>query len=294
MRLDRRWLALALALAGCACPPERPQPATSAPGPGPEAREDASAATPAAGERPQGDDAAPREERPPPAEGAAPAPTPPTPAIDWSERQEERDRMVDEQLAPREIRSPAVLAAMRKVPRHLFVPADQTRFAYGDHPLPIGYDVTISQPYIVALMSQLAEVKPGDRVLEIGTGSGYQAAILAELGAEVYSIEIIEPLASEARARLEALGYGDRVHVRNGDGYGGWPEEAPFAAILLTAAPPRVPPPLREQLAIGGRLVAPVGTFVQSLIVLTRTRRGYRQREEGLVRFVPMTGEAGG
>lgn len=202
-----------------------------------------------------------------------------------------RRRMVDEQIAARDVTDPRVLEAMRRVPRHLFVPEDAQSEAYADHPLSIGHDQTISQPYIVALMSQLAEIARGDRVLEIGTGSGYQAAVLAELGAEVYTIEIVEPLAREAEARLRRLGY-DRVHVRAGDGYGGWPEHAPFDAVIVTAAPPRIPDPLREQLAVGAHLVAPEGGgMVQQLVVLTRTAEGYDRRDVIPVLFVPMTGE---
>jgi protein-L-isoaspartate(D-aspartate) O-methyltransferase len=205
-----------------------------------------------------------------------------------------REKMVSEQLQARDIDDARVLAAMRKVPRHLFVPEDLRARAYGDHALPIGYDVTISQPYIVALMTQLAQVEPGDRVLEIGTGSGYQSAVLAELGAEVYSLEIVEPLATAAAALLEQLGY-DAVHVRHGDGYAGWPEHAPFQAILVTAAPPRIPEPLQEQLAVGGRLVVPIGEpWKQELLVVTRTEDGTRQRSVIPVAFVPMVGEAQG
>ena len=190
------------------------------------------------------------------------------------------------------VRDPGVLAALRAVPRHELVPEAVRELAYEDHPLPIGQNQTISQPYIVALMSELAHVKPGDRVLEVGTGSGYQAAVLAELGAEVYSIEIVEPLARRAAADLARLGYAERVHVRAGDGYRGWPEHAPFAAIVVTAAPPAVPQPLVEQLAVGGRLVIPVGDAYQELRVIVRTESGVREEPSIPVRFVPMTGEA--
>ncbi|MCA9718559.1 MAG: protein-L-isoaspartate(D-aspartate) O-methyltransferase [Myxococcales bacterium] len=199
--------------------------------------------------------------------------------------------MVREQIAARGVADKNVLRAMRTVPRAAFVPTRARALAYEDHPLPIGHAVTISQPYIVALMSELAAVTPGDRALEIGTGSGYQAAVLAELGAEVYSIEIIEPLATAARATLAELGY-TRVHVRHGDGYRGWPEQAPFQVIILTAAPPAIPAPLLEQLAPGGRLVAPVGERHQELVVIRRTPRGFRRESVIPVRFVPMTGEA--
>jgi protein-L-isoaspartate(D-aspartate) O-methyltransferase len=201
-----------------------------------------------------------------------------------------RDGMVDDQIAARGIRDPAVLAALRRVPRHEFVPEQWRAEAYADHPLPIGEEQTISQPYIVALMTELAAVGPGARVLEVGTGSGYQAAVLAELGAEVHTIEIVAPLARRARATLERLGYG-RVHVRHGDGYRGWPEAAPFTAIVVTAAPPEVPPELLAQLAPGGRLVIPVGTSDQELQVHERTADGIRIRRVIPVRFVPMTGD---
>jgi protein-L-isoaspartate(D-aspartate) O-methyltransferase len=200
--------------------------------------------------------------------------------------------MVSEQLAARDIHDPAVLEAMRNVPRHAFVPEAQREHAYDDTPLPIAAEQTISQPYIVALMSQLAEIARGDRVLEVGTGSGYQAAVLAALGAEVYSIEIIAELADSARQSLARAGYA--AHVRRGDGYAGWPEHAPFQAILITAAPPAIPEPLLEQLAVGGRLVAPVGRGTQDLIVVTRTPTGFDRKSVLPVRFVPMTGRAQG
>jgi protein-L-isoaspartate(D-aspartate) O-methyltransferase len=200
-----------------------------------------------------------------------------------------RARMVDDQIAARGITDPAVLRAMRTVPRHEFVPPPVREDAYADRPLSIGHGQTISQPYIVALMTELAAVKPGDRVLEIGTGSGYQAAILAELGARVHSIEIVEPLARSAAETLRRLGY-DRVEVRHGDGYRGWPEAAPFAAIVATAAPPDVPPALLAQLAPGGRLVIPVGTGEQELRLLVRTPTGVETRRVVPVRFVPMVG----
>jgi protein-L-isoaspartate(D-aspartate) O-methyltransferase len=203
----------------------------------------------------------------------------------------ERTRMIEEQLKSRDIKDPRVLDAMARVPRHELVADEYRAEAYADTPLPIGAGQTISQPYIVALMSQLAEIKPGDRVLEIGTGSGYQAAVLSTMGAEVYSIEIIKALAETAAESLKRLGYAN-IHVRHGDGYAGWPEAAPFKAILLTAAPPRIPVPLQEQLAIGGKLVAPVGDAAQDLIVITRTAEGYETRNVLPVRFVPMTGRA--
>lgn len=202
----------------------------------------------------------------------------------------ERSKMVERQLRARDIKDPLVLAAMSKVPRHLFVPAGVIDNAYADRPLSIGHEQTISQPYIVALMTQLAQLKPGERVLEIGTGSGYQAAVLAQLGVEVFSIEIVEPLAKRAAATLAKLGY--RVTTKHGDGYRGWPEHAPFDAIVITAAPPHIPEPLKQQLAIGGRLVVPVGSVRQSLVVVTRTPTGFTREKETDVRFVPMTGEA--
>ena len=188
-----------------------------------------------------------------------------------------------------------VMAAMAKVPRHEFVPAASKRNAYANRPLSIGAGQTISQPFIVALMSDLMQIKPGDKVLEVGTGSGYQAAVLAELGAVVYTIEIIEPLAQEAQARLIRLGYG-KVTTRVGDGYQGWPEQAPFDAIMLTAAPRDVPQPLIDQLKPGGRLVVPIGELdgVQSLLLIEKRADGTHARRKVLaVRFVPLTDKAG-
>jgi len=199
--------------------------------------------------------------------------------------------MVNEDLRGRDISDPAVLKAMLKVPRHLFVRPQYTSKAYADHPLPIKENQTISQPYIVALMTQSARLKPTDRVLEIGTGSAYQAAVLGEIVREVYSIEIIKTLADQARARLHRLGY-ENVSVKHGDGYRGWPEHAPFDAILVTAAPEEVPEPLIEQLAAGGRIVIPVGARyeVQMLKVLTKTEDGLVIVSNVIpVRFVPLT-----
>jgi protein-L-isoaspartate(D-aspartate) O-methyltransferase len=203
---------------------------------------------------------------------------------------EPRRRMVEEQLRARDIEDPRVLAAMGRVPRHLFVPAALRFRAYADHPLPIGNGQTISQPYIVALMTQLAEVEPDDVVLEIGTGSGYQAAVLSEIAREVATIEIVPDLADTARTRLAALGYKD-VTVRTGDGYLGWKEKAPFDAILVTAAAPEVPPPLVEQLGPGGILVIPVGpqSQVQSLLRIQKAADGSTVTREILpVVFVPL------
>jgi len=201
-----------------------------------------------------------------------------------------RDDMVTSQIAARGVRDKAVLAALRAVPRHLFVPIDMQAEAYADHPLPIGEGQTISQPYIVGLMTELLQVKAGDRVLEIGTGSGYQAAVLAAMGCEVFTIEIRGALAREAEKRLASLGY-KKIHVRAGDGYAGWPEAAPFAGIVVTAAPERVPDPLLEQLAVGGQLVIPVGSFYQQLKVIThKAENDFPERDVIPVRFVPMTG----
>lgn len=204
---------------------------------------------------------------------------------------ERRVRMVETQIVARGVRDPRVLAAMRKVPRHLFVDPAQRAQAYEDHPLPIPGNQTISQPYIVALMTELLELQPGERVLEIGTGSGYQSAVLAELAKEVYTIEIVPELARSAASRLKDLHYRN-ITVREGDGYGGWPEEAPFDAIIVTAAPERIPQPLIEQLAPGGVMVIPVGGFFQELKVFRKSGDGRVTEKDILpVRFVPMTGE---
>jgi protein-L-isoaspartate(D-aspartate) O-methyltransferase len=202
-----------------------------------------------------------------------------------------RATMVDQTIAARGVKDPAVLAAMRRVPRHEFVPEAQRAHAYEDHPLPIGFDQTISQPYIVAVMTEAAHVGPGKRVLEIGTGSGYQAAVLAELGGDVYSIEIVEPLAKRTHVLLARLGY-TKLHLLIGDGYRGWPDAAPFDAIIVTAAPDEVPKPLVDQLAIGGRLVIPVGDKNQTLKVIERGPRGTTTETLFDVAFVPMTGES--
>lgn len=206
-------------------------------------------------------------------------------------RQVERDSMVDTQLVAGGVTDPAVVAAMRRVPRHRFMPGSHADGAYGDFPLSIGYEQTISQPFIVAYMTQALKLKPDEKVLEIGTGSGYQAAILAELVSKVFTIEIVEPLATRAKQTLAELGY-DNVIVRAGDGYQGWPEESPFDAIILTAAPTHIPEPLLEQLAIGGRLILPLGDYPQRLLLIRRTEEGYQETELLPVVFVPMTGEA--
>jgi protein-L-isoaspartate(D-aspartate) O-methyltransferase len=201
-----------------------------------------------------------------------------------------RQQMVDEQLATRGIRNPRVLNAMRTVPRHEFVPEANRAAAYRDTPLPIGYEQTISQPYIVAYMTEALEPAPEHTVLEIGTGSGYQAAVLGVLVKSVYTIEIVEPLADRARKTLAALGYAN-VHVRTGNGYLGWPEEAPFDRIMVTAAPDAVPPALVEQLKIGGLMAIPVGIDMQELRILRRTKTGMETIRTLPVRFVPMTGK---
>jgi protein-L-isoaspartate(D-aspartate) O-methyltransferase len=201
-----------------------------------------------------------------------------------------RDWMVDKQIAARGIKDPRLLEAMRKVPRHELVPAEVRKYAYADHALPIGEEQTISQPYIVAYMTEHLRLEGGERVLEIGTGSGYQAAVLAELCERVYSIEIVPELAERAKKDLERLGY-DNIELRQGDGYRGWPEKAPFDAIIVTAAPEEIPEPLVEQLKIGGRLILPVGRHYQQLMLITRGEDGVRRSSLIPVRFVPMTGE---
>jgi protein-L-isoaspartate(D-aspartate) O-methyltransferase len=201
-----------------------------------------------------------------------------------------REEMVASQIAARGVRDPATLAALRKVPRHLFVPEASRAQAYDDHPLPIGHGQTISQPYIVAFMTEALALRGGETVLEIGTGSGYQAAVLGEIAARVYTIEIVTPLAEASAALLKHLGYAN-VSVRAGDGYVGWPEAAPFDAIMVTAAAPRIPEPLRQQLKDGGRLVVPVGDEWQELVVVTRRGERFEEKRVLPVRFVPMTGK---
>ena len=214
----------------------------------------------------------------------------PTAASDFTG---ERYQMVQQQLKARGVSDPRVLAAMNKVRRDEFVPPNLKGSSYADQPLPIGYSQTISQPYIVAFMTEQLRLSPKDRVLEIGTGSGYQAAILAELAAEVYTIEIIEPLAKTAEATLQRLGY-KNVHVKAGDGYKGWPEYAPFDAVIVTAAPDHVPQPLIDQLKEGGRMIIPVGSGLgfQQLHLLEKKNGKLQRRAVLPVRFVPMTGEA--
>ena len=201
----------------------------------------------------------------------------------------ERKKMIDEQLIPRVIKSVAVLEALNTVPRHLFVPENMRQFAYNDYPMPIGHEQTISQPYIVAYMTEQLDLTPGMKVLEIGTGSGYQAAVLAELGCMVFSVEYLECLADEARESIAALGY-DNVVVRHGDGHDGWLEEAPFDAIIVTAAPEIVPEQLIGQLKDGGRMIIPVGAVHSVQILKLITKSGGRIIEDDLlpVRFVPM------
>jgi protein-L-isoaspartate(D-aspartate) O-methyltransferase len=202
-----------------------------------------------------------------------------------------RQRMVEEQLKHRGIKQPEVLDAMAKVPRHRFVPDEYQERAYDDSPLPIGWGQTISQPYMVALMTQALELEGGETVLEIGTGSGYQSAVLSPIAGRVYTIEIIEHLGRQAARTLVDLGYSN-VQVRIGDGYKGWPEAAPFDAVIITAAPPRIPEPLVEQLRPGGRMVLPVGEFFQDLLLVTKAEDGTLQKKKvAAVRFVPMTGE---
>ncbi len=199
-----------------------------------------------------------------------------------------RQKMVNEQIIARGVRTESVIKAMQKVERHLFVPEQYRNFAYSDRPLPIGEGQTISQPYIVALMTELLDLKKSDKVLEIGTGSGYQAAILAEICDSVYTIEIIPSLGKQAQALLRELGY-HNIHCKIGDGYLGWPEHAPYDGIIVTCAPSKIPQPLKEQLAEGGRMVIPVGaTYTQELVLVTKTKGKLIQKSVIPVRFVPM------
>ncbi len=208
-------------------------------------------------------------------------------------RENERERMVKTQIEARDVDNVEVLEAMRNVPRHLFVPEENRGAAYRDTPLPIGHGQTISQPYIVAYMTEMLDLRRGDKVLEVGTGSGYQAAVLGEITKNVYTIEIIEPLADQARERFKKAGY-DFIRVRTGDGYYGWEEYGPFDAIIVTAAAGHVPPPLIRQLKPGGKIVIPVGGVyqVQTLMLITKKEDGSVQTEQLMpVRFVPMTGQ---
>ncbi len=204
-----------------------------------------------------------------------------------------RERMVRTQIENRGIKAPAVLEAMRKVERHQFVPESYASRAYGDHPLPIGEGQTISQPYIVALMTEVLNLKESDKVLEIGTGSGYQAAILGELCDSIYTIEIVEVLGKRAANLLNTLGY-ENIEVKVGDGYKGWPEHAPFDAIIVTCSPTQIPQPLQDQLAEGGRMVIPVGKRdAQELVLLTKQEGKLQQNHIIPVRFVPMVDSTG-
>ena len=212
-------------------------------------------------------------------------------AVQDADRSSERERMVDMQIRARGVRDARVLEAMRTVPRHRFVPPALQDQAYADTPLPIGSEQTISQPYIVAYMTEALRLPPDAVVLEIGTGSGYQAAVLAAVAREVYSIEIMPELAARSAQVLAELGY-NNVHLRTGDGYQGWPAAAPFDGIIVTAAPDHVPPALVDQLAVGARLVIPVGRFSQDMRIVTRTTAGAVSETTIPVRFVPMTGEA--
>ncbi|ACA98683.1 MULTISPECIES: protein-L-isoaspartate(D-aspartate) O-methyltransferase [Cyanophyceae] len=204
-----------------------------------------------------------------------------------------RQRMVKQQIIARGVNDPAVLAALQQVPRHRFVPDSLQNLAYADQPLTIGYGQTISQPYIVAYMTEAAHLTPSSKVLEIGTGCGYQAAILAEIAQEVFTVEVVPELARQARDRLEALGY-QNIHYKIGDGYQGWSEFAPYDAILVTAAPDHRPQPLLQQLAVGGHLVIPVGTVGQRLEVLHKTSTDLEMEKAIAVRFVPLQGHSYG
>jgi len=207
-------------------------------------------------------------------------------------RQAERDRMVERQIGARGVKDPAVLGAMRRVPRHQFVPGLYAGQAYWDGPVPSGHGQMISQPYVVAFMTEALRLHSDDKVLEIGTGTGYQTAILAELARDVFTIEIVKPLADQAAEKLKELGY-TNVQVRAGDGYQGWPQHAPYDAILVTAAPDHIPQPLLDQLALGGRLILPLGKKdSQSLVLIRRTHAGFEHTTLLPVAFVPMTGAA--
>lgn len=205
-------------------------------------------------------------------------------AFDYATKKEQ---MVKEQIIARGVKDKNVIRAMKKVDRHLFVPAIYRFMAYQDGPVSIGYEQTISQPYIVAFMTEALELKSDDVVLEIGTGSGYQAAILAEIAKQVYTIEILKPLADQARQRLEQLGY-NNIKVKHGDGYLGWPEYAPYDKIIVTAAPDEIPIELVNQLKLGGKMIVPIGSFFQELYLIIKTESGFTKRTLLPVRFVPM------
>jgi len=226
---------------------------------------------------------------------AAPAPKGEEPSMSAESEKwfaQKREAMVRRQIEERGVQDPLVLKAMRKVPRQRFVPENSRPDAYNDYPLPIGHNQTISQPYIVAFMTEQLGLRGGEKVLEVGTGSGYQAAVLAEIAGAVYSIEIICELADSAQARLKILGY-KNITVRCGDGYRGWPEQAPFDAIIVTAAPGKIPQPLLDQLKPGGRMVIPVGELMQELVLVSKLKDGRLEEKNVLpVRFVPMKGEA--
>jgi protein-L-isoaspartate(D-aspartate) O-methyltransferase len=226
---------------------------------------------------------------PTPASLTSPAASPLASASPADEYHSQRESMVRDQIEARRVTNPAVLEALRRVPRHSFVPEEFVEQAYADHPLPIGHGQTISQPYIVALMTEALQLTPGDRVLEIGTGSGYQAAILAEMGLEVFSVEIIPELSATAAEHLALLGY-DQVSLLVADGYFGWPDHAPYQAIIVTCAPDHLPQPLADQLAEGGRLVIPIGPVgaVQTLWLFTKTGGQLSATNLGDVRFVPL------
>lgn len=217
----------------------------------------------------------------------------PSPAQQEGSLETARSMMIERDLKGRDITDPAVLQAMAEVPRHLFVPASLREFSYADRPLPIGHDQTISQPYIVAYMTQMLDLSSEDKVLEIGTGCGYQAAVLSKLAGQVYTIEIVEPLAREARKRLQELGF-TNIFVKAGDGFDGWQEHAPFDRIILTCAVRELPPALIEQLNEGGRIIAPIGAqgSVQELVIATKENGRIREKAVLPVRFVPMTGKA--
>lgn len=200
---------------------------------------------------------------------------------------EERLSMVTHQIESRGIKDVHVLEAMKKVPRHVFVPENMRKFAYNDEPLPIGMGQTISQPYIVAYMTEVLELSSEGKVLEVGTGSGYQAAILAEIVKEVFTVEIIDELSKNARKTLEAEGY-TNIHFRVGDGAAGWEENAPYDAIMVTAAPPDVPKALQDQLTVGGRMIVPVGDAFQELVLIVKEKRKFRKKTLLPVRFVPL------